>query len=312
MKRSGVCSFQLPNRALVAGPHRVDLRATVTFRDLLASETSAFSDSCGTSPTVPDELAQRPVVAQSTTKLQSATVSLFAEYPADLPRQVDPSATTVSVDTWFKPERLTVVQVRLPRRTGAAFVASDPRWPFTVSPKCAPRGFDPAGTVIGFEIGGVFTRTPPVPVAATLAWRPVDAEHELLSFPLVAGDGVFKFGGPSDPSIERGAAVAGPLSDTVAGPPDARKAEVLIRPEGPLAALGSGSGRDSVVITLSNFPSVGASDRFTAKEVVVQPVVWLRELLREKPIAGVVDVRPDAISRWLITSNSTLGRFDDR
>jgi hypothetical protein len=218
-------------------------------------------------------------------------VSLFTQYPADLPRQVDPSAMAVSVDTWFKPERLNIVQVRLPRRTGAAFVASDPRWPFTVSPKCAPRGFDPAGSVIGFEISGLFTRTPPVPVAATLDWRPVDTERTLLTFPLVAGDGVFKFGGPSDPAPEMG--------DTAANLPwhtvmlrDVPKAQVLIRPEGPLAAFGGGSDRDPMVISLSDSPWVGPSGRFSTMKVVVQPVVWLHELLREKPIAGVVDVRP--------------------
>ena len=211
MKQSGLCSFALPAAALVAGPHRVEFRATITFPEE-PNPQRLFESSCVTSAVPPKTVGRVSMIRPMVVPLEPSTVSLFTEYPPDFPQQVAATATAMPVDSWFRPERLRLIQVRLPRRSGSAILVSDP-WRTSTSGtvaviRCAPPAITPAAAVIGIVMSGQLSATPPIPIAASLDWRPVDGQATLLSFPLVAGGGVFYFGGPPSTAPTRSSIAA--------------------------------------------------------------------------------------------------------
>jgi predicted Ser/Thr protein kinase len=285
IRRSGLCSFALPAAALVAGPHRLEFRATITFPE--EPNPQPFQASCVTSAVPPKTVDRVSMIRPMVVPLQPSTVSLFTEYPPDFPQQVAATATAMPVDSWFRPERLRLIQVRLPQRSGSAILASDP-WQTSTSGtvaviRCAPPAITPAAAVIGIVVSGQLSATPPIPIAASLDWRPVDGQATLLSFPVVAGGGVFHFGGPpsafgvTDP---RGLAGSGPL------------AHLRLRADGFLAPLGTARGRAPIEIPLDLRFTAGAAQR-RERQIVFREPLWQRELMKEQVVAGVLELRPD-------------------
>jgi hypothetical protein len=229
----------------------------------------------------------RPMVVP----LEPSTVSLFTEYPPDFPQQVAATATAVPVDHWFGPERLRLIQVRLPRRSGSAILVSDP-WRTSAGGtvaviRCAPPAITPAAAVIGIVMSGQLSATPPIPIAASLDWRPVDGRATLLSFPLVAGGGVFYFGGPPSstattrsPNAAEGGRGARPSAD------------LRLRTEGVLASLGGGSGQAAIEVPI-DFRSTGGGTQLKERQVVFREPIWQRVLIGEQLVEGILELRPD-------------------
>ena len=223
--------------------------------------------------------------------LQPSTVSLFTEYPPDFPQQVAATATAMPLDSWFRPERLRLIQVRLPRRSGSAILASDP-WRTSTSGtvaviRCAPPAIKPAAAVIGIVMSGQLSATPPIPIAASLDWRPVDGQATLLSFPLVAGGGVFYFGGPPSTAPAR-SSIAADAVGLAARP----LAHLRLRPDGFLASLGSGSGQAPIQVPLDFRFTAGAAQR-NERQIVFREPLWQRELIKEQLVEGVLELRPN-------------------
>ena len=188
---SASCSLPMPAAALTLGPHRLDFRATVTYRDAPESETSDRVSRCTTYAPAAERV--EPVVAQFTKTLRSLTITIFEQYPGELPEVVNPSALADSIDSWFKPERFRVVQARLPEGTGSALVVSDTRWGPLMGPVCRAGG-TARGLLMGVELSGNFSITPEIPIAAIAEWRSQSGEEAILSFPIINGGGFFRLG----------------------------------------------------------------------------------------------------------------------
>ena len=150
---------------------------------------------------------------------------------------------------------------------------------------------------------GVFTVTPPVPIAATVDWRPSGSATAMLSFPLILGQGLFSFG-----------ATPGPGSGLPAAP-------LLFTPNGVFSPLKVSSGADPLSVPIEGSPiyytsvsqrdkdimnmmtkdsmgvpiyptSVGPSDQFTTGVIRFRDPVWLSALLPETSTPGVLHLRP--------------------
>jgi hypothetical protein len=310
---SAICRFSLPRQALSVGSNRVELRAIVTFHDLLETERAGryeLSYQCSQPGRLelPGDLAKRPAVTQFTRMLKPMSIRLFERYPDDLPQEVDPNTTVGDIDRWFKPERFRLVQVRVPDRGAGSALVGSVVYPWNSARKiCAPQELAaPAGFATGLEMSGVFTVTPPVPIAATVDWRPSDSATAMLSFPLILGQGTFRFD-----------ATPGPGSALPAAP-------LLFTPNGVFSPLKVGGGVEPVPVPIESSPiyytsvfqrdkdiimskmmakdpmggppsyatSVGPSDQFTMGVIRFRDPVWLSALLPETSTPGVLHLRP--------------------
>jgi hypothetical protein len=131
-------------------------------------------------------------------------------------------------------------------------------------------------------MSGQFSATPPIPIAASLEWRPVEGQAPLVSFPLVAGGGAFSFGGPPTNAQTRAsiAADSRPLS------------HLRLRPGGFLAPLGRGSGQAPIQVPLDFRSTIGAPQP-KERPIVFREPIWQRELMNEQRVPGILELRPD-------------------
>jgi hypothetical protein len=256
----------MPAAALTLGSHRLEFRATVTYRDAPESETSDRVSRC-TAYAPAAESVREPVIAQFTKTLSPLTITIFEQYPGELPEVVNASSMADSIDSWFRPERLRVVQERLPEGTGSALVVSNPRWGPLVGMVCRASG-TASGLLMGIEISGSFSITPEIPIAAIAEWRS-QGGGAVLSFPIVSGGGVFRLGEQLRFGKEGTFAA---ISDQ----------------EQPLQSLLVDRPRDPP----SFFVNRAGSPRFGLGLARFREPIWLGEVLRDGSMPGVLDVRP--------------------
>jgi tRNA A-37 threonylcarbamoyl transferase component Bud32 len=263
---SGDCDFPLPPSAAAVGPHRIAFRATVAYTPPPDMGRVSFSRSC--SPPTPAPPAEnRAVLHQAVKTLESATVSLYEQYPAGVPAQVDPYSLAAPVETWFGPERLDVIQVRAPRvRTGSTVEVSDFRWNVWLRGTCLPAGVDYAGSIVGLDFVGTFRVPTPIPIAGTAEWHPPGDAEAHLSFPVVSGPAGLRF--------EDGVAT------------------IRVRPNGLVVPHAVASAVEPRIVPLAERPAGSAVGGFTSKAIEFREPIWLRALLVEGSVAGVLEVRP--------------------
>jgi hypothetical protein len=236
------------------------------------------------------------------------SIRLFEQYPDDLPQQADPNTVIGSIDRWFKPERFRIVQVRVPDRVAGSALVGSVVYPWNKGLSlCAPKELAaPAGFATGLEMSGVFTVTPPIPIAANVDWRPSDSATAMLSFPLILGQGTFSFDAKPGPGS---ALPAAPLLFTPNGVFSPLKVGTGVEPlsvpvEGTPIYYSSVFQRDKDIMASKmmakdgmggppSYPtSVGASDQFTTGVVRFRDPVWLSALLPETSTPGVLHLRP--------------------
>jgi hypothetical protein len=255
--RSAVCSFPFPRELASPGARQLTFRANVAFRDPLESEDAFGLMNRCSAPNQPvrQELASRAVVNDLVRPLAPMIVTLHDSYPAEMPTAVDPAADA-TFDRSFKPDHLQLVQVRAPQPwTNAALIASEGQSGGAV---CAPAGTS-AGFVLGMDLSGTFTDSPTTPVAARVHWRPASLTQPLLAFPLVAGNGFFGFDGR-----DRLTVTADGILSPLAGMPGQQ-------PQVTLSFTSRNDGPSALRLRFSN-------------------PIWLRELLPEGSIAGVLEL----------------------
>jgi serine/threonine protein kinase len=178
--------------------HRVALRTTISFLD--ASAVPAQTSEKVFAPPVPvmafvsgpfDRTwpdLRKPDIVRFTETRSSATLSinLYDRYPPDFPPQVTAFPGPEPLESYFAPNRVRIVRLRLPegRASGITF-----DWPSEPGEKsfCGSADSVPADRVAAMELFGRMVSEIPVPLAAEAELFEEGSDKALLAFPFVLG-----------------------------------------------------------------------------------------------------------------------------
>ena len=193
--------------ATSAGPHRLALRATLSFLPSeqtvggaappvtrIAGELNPPEASLNCNPAAPKEelppawaAAMRAPILRESRTLETLSGNLFDKYPSDFPTRISESDLTGPLEDWFRVDRIRVACVRVPAGHGSriAFVGPGGEEFSALLPPGAGEG---ARRIAGLTMTGLFRRETPLPVAAEAAVRPDGSMRPLLQLPFAFGD----------------------------------------------------------------------------------------------------------------------------
>jgi hypothetical protein len=180
-------------------PHRVALRTTISFLDasfVPAQASSKIFDSSGFQAMVfingpfqetwPDLRKPEIVRFKETRSSAPMSITLFDRYPSDFPPQVTAFPGPKPLESYFAPNRVQIIRLRLPDGRASGIVSE---WPSGRGEKnsCTSADSLSASGLAAVELFGRMDPEIPVPLAAEAELYLDAFDKTLLTFPIVLG-----------------------------------------------------------------------------------------------------------------------------
>ncbi|MGD0363704.1 MAG: serine/threonine-protein kinase [Bryobacteraceae bacterium] len=187
---------------LSQAPHRVVLRTTIRFLDAGAVPPQTYKQMFDSSRfraagpafirgafqgTWPDLRKTDIVRFTETRSSETKAIDLYDRYPPEFPNRMATFPNGKTVETYFAPNRVQIIRLRLSGGSGPGIAFEWPSGPGQRT-HCSSADSVPADRVAAMELSGRMDPQIPIPLAAEAELHVEGSDRALLAFPFVLGE----------------------------------------------------------------------------------------------------------------------------